>query len=168
MDPPCWVARSAEGWLPRVWAAARDTPRPGVGGSAMPWGLVLPAARAKLVEGVCEPDVRLAALSYWLTRSVPLSTTQRWATFEGRRGIILRKRHVEAAVRTERQFGRRAPNARFGEDAQELTGLFTIRSQARPLVLQDLVRGFPLTANIEVAVRTERQPVRKVQPSQAC
>ena len=45
----------------------RDLRRPGGrhGGSAMPWGLVLPAARAKLVEGDCEPEVRLAALSNW-------------------------------------------------------------------------------------------------------
>jgi hypothetical protein len=31
----------------------------------MPWGLVLPAARAKLAEGESEPDVRPAALSNW-------------------------------------------------------------------------------------------------------
>jgi hypothetical protein len=35
----------------------------GAGGSAMPWGLVLPGARAKEVEGDWEPEVRLAAAS---------------------------------------------------------------------------------------------------------
>jgi hypothetical protein len=35
------------------------------GGSAMPCGLVFPAARAKLVDADCEPDVRPTALSYW-------------------------------------------------------------------------------------------------------
>src|SRR5262245_24894606 len=44
------------------------------GGSAMPCGLVLPLARAKLVEAACEPEVRVVAPSYWYTRSVPLST----------------------------------------------------------------------------------------------
>ena len=33
----------------------------GGGGSAIPCGFVLPAASAKLVEGDCEPEVRLAA-----------------------------------------------------------------------------------------------------------
>ena len=40
-------------------------PEVGIGGSAMPWGLVLPAARAKLVEGASEPEVTPAALSTW-------------------------------------------------------------------------------------------------------
>jgi hypothetical protein len=44
-------------------AAARKSP--GAGGSAMSCGLVLPAARAKLAEATCEPEVRLAALLYW-------------------------------------------------------------------------------------------------------
>ena len=37
----------------------------GIRGSAMPWGLVLPAASEKLIEGDCDPDVRTAALSNW-------------------------------------------------------------------------------------------------------
>ena len=46
-------------------ARGPDMPAVDVGGSAMPCGLVLPAASAKLVDGDCEPDVRPAALSNW-------------------------------------------------------------------------------------------------------
>src|SRR4051812_45179569 len=56
---------------PRVhedWAwsgrARSETSRP-AGGSAMPWGLVLPAVRAKLAEEESEPEVRPRALSNW-------------------------------------------------------------------------------------------------------
>ena len=35
------------------------------GGSAIPCGLVLPAARAKLAEGESEPEVRALASSNW-------------------------------------------------------------------------------------------------------
>ena len=34
------------------------------GGSARPWGLVLPEVRAKEVEGDWEPEVRVAALGH--------------------------------------------------------------------------------------------------------
>jgi hypothetical protein len=43
----------------------RGAPAVETGGSAMPCGLVLPAAKAKLVEGDCEPEVRPVALSNW-------------------------------------------------------------------------------------------------------
>ena len=46
------------------------------GGSAMPWGLVLPAARAKLAEADWLPDVSVRPLVYSYTLSVPLSTIQ--------------------------------------------------------------------------------------------
>src|SRR3954453_5583524 len=40
----------------------------GVGGSAMPCGLVLPAARANVTLAAWLPDVRERALSTWYTR----------------------------------------------------------------------------------------------------
>ena len=38
---------------------------PTAGGSARPWGLVLPEERGKEVEGDWEPEVREVALSNW-------------------------------------------------------------------------------------------------------
>ena len=62
--PRC-VARWAEGWWVVVKDGTRAAAETGIGGSAMPCGLVLPTARAKLVEGDCDPEMRPAALSYW-------------------------------------------------------------------------------------------------------
>ena len=48
-----------------VKTAARDAPRAGAGGLAMPCGLVLPAARANVAPAFWLPEVRLAAPMYW-------------------------------------------------------------------------------------------------------
>src|SRR5262245_35025412 len=63
----CWsgtIHASSRGRA--VWP--QGVPReksPAIGGSAIPCGLVLPAANWKLVEATCEPDVLPTALSYW-------------------------------------------------------------------------------------------------------
>ena len=57
---------------------------PGAGGSAMPCGLVLPAARAKATSAAwLLPLANVAAALYWYTRSVPLSTIQMLLTLAG-------------------------------------------------------------------------------------
>lgn len=61
----CCAASWPEGWEDLLKATVCEAPEVGGGGSAMPWGLVLPAARAKLVEGESEPVVMPAALSNW-------------------------------------------------------------------------------------------------------
>jgi len=48
---PWCAAEPAEGREILVDGATCDSPGAGTGGSAMPWGLVLPAASAKLVKG---------------------------------------------------------------------------------------------------------------------
>ena len=57
--------------------------REGTGGSAMPWGLVFPAASAKLAAGDWLPEVRDAAAVNSYTLSVALSTIQMWLTLAG-------------------------------------------------------------------------------------
>jgi hypothetical protein len=60
------MARRAKSKTEAVEEAVNEEicpPTEGTGGSAMPCGLVLPAARAKLVEGDWEPEVLPVALS---------------------------------------------------------------------------------------------------------
>jgi hypothetical protein len=65
MVRPRCLANWAEGWVVLVGTTTCDVPGAGTGGSAMPWGLVLPAVRAKLVDGESDPEERLRALSNW-------------------------------------------------------------------------------------------------------
>jgi hypothetical protein len=51
------------------------------GGSAMPWGFVLPAARGKLVAADWLPEVREAAPTCWYARSVAMSTIHKSLLF---------------------------------------------------------------------------------------
>src|SRR5438270_219779 len=55
----------------------------GGGGSAMPCGLVSPAARANVALALWLPEVRPVAAAYWYTLSVPLSTIQMLLTLVG-------------------------------------------------------------------------------------
>src|SRR4051812_1868561 len=65
---PRWrpaAAGGAAGGAPAPAAVVTGRSISGGGGSAMSWGLVLPAARAKVAAAARLPDVRAAAAVYW-------------------------------------------------------------------------------------------------------
>ena len=57
--------RTSDGRVSAVRPSPASSSVPGSGGSAMPCGFMLPAARVKVAPAFWLPEVRVAAAVYW-------------------------------------------------------------------------------------------------------